>query len=67
MVGALLAVYLIWGSTYLAIRVVVTHGIPPLIGMGVRFLFAGTLLAAALRLRRGRGSLRVTPAQLRTA
>ena len=66
MVGALLTVYLIWGSTYLAIRVVVTHGIPPLIGMGVRFLFAGTLLAAALRLRRGRGSLRVTPAQLRT-
>jgi drug/metabolite transporter (DMT)-like permease len=60
-------VYLIWGSTYLAIRVVVTHGVPPLLGMGVRFLTAGFLLAAVLRLLRGQGSLRVTPAQLRTA
>jgi drug/metabolite transporter (DMT)-like permease len=60
-------VYLIWGSTYLAIRVVVTHGVPPLLGMGVRFLTAGFLLTAVLRLLRGPGSLRVTPAQLRTA
>jgi drug/metabolite transporter (DMT)-like permease len=63
----LLAVYLIWGSTYLAIRVVVTHGVPPLLGMGLRFLTAGLLLAAALIVRGGRTSLRVTPAQLRTA
>jgi drug/metabolite transporter (DMT)-like permease len=64
---ALLAVYLIWGSTYLAIRVVVTHGIPPLLGMGVRFLAAGLLLAAVLRLRRGPGALRITSAQLRAS
>jgi drug/metabolite transporter (DMT)-like permease len=66
-VVALLAVYVIWGSTYLAIRVVVTHGLPPLLGMGVRFLVAGLLLAAVLRLRGGAGSLRVTSAQLRSA
>src|SRR5436190_1110223 len=64
---ALLAVYLIWGSTYLAIRVVVTHGVPPLLGMGVRFLVAGLLLGAALRLRRGAGALRISRPQLVTA
>jgi drug/metabolite transporter (DMT)-like permease len=64
---ALLAVYLIWGSTYLAIRVVVTHAVPPLLGMGVRFLAAGLLLAAVLRLRGGAGSLRVTAVQLRAS
>jgi drug/metabolite transporter (DMT)-like permease len=66
-VVALLAVYLIWGSTYLAIRVVVTHAIPPLLGMGVRFLAAGLLLTAVLCLRSGARSLRLTAAQLRTA
>jgi drug/metabolite transporter (DMT)-like permease len=66
-VVALLGVYLIWGSTYLAIRVVVTNGIPPLLGMGVRFVVAGLLLAGLLRLRAGPGALRVTRAELRTA
>src|SRR3954453_19259251 len=64
---ALLGVYLIWGSTYLAIRVVVTNGIPPLLGMGVRFMIAGVLLGGVLRLRRGPGALRVTAAQVRAA
>jgi drug/metabolite transporter (DMT)-like permease len=66
-VVALLAVYLIWGSTYLAIRVVVTNGVPPLLGMGVRFLAAGVLLGAGLAVRRGFGVLRVTRPQLLTA
>src|SRR5262249_10890270 len=39
------AVYLIWGSTYLAIRVAV-GSIPPLLLMGVRCTIAGTLLLA---------------------
>ena len=38
--AALLIVYLVWGSTYLAIRVVVQGGLPPLLGMGIRFLLA---------------------------
>lgn len=59
--AALLVVYVVWGSTYLAIRVVVEEA-PPLAGMGARFVAAGLVLAALLRLR-GR-SLRITPRQL---
>ncbi len=47
---ALLIVYLVWGSTYLAIRVVVEE-MPPLTGMGSRFLLAGLLLGSLLALR----------------
>lgn len=47
---ALWVVYLVWGSTYLAIRVAVhpTHGagLPPLLLAGVRFLVAGLLMLA---------------------
>ena len=64
---ALLTVYLIWGSTYLAIRVVVTNGVPPLLGMGLRFLVAGALLAGVLAVRRGPGALRISRAQLLTS
>lgn len=48
---ALAAVYLIWGSTYLAIRFSLEGGWPPLLMAGVRFVLAGGLLYAALRLR----------------
>jgi drug/metabolite transporter (DMT)-like permease len=50
--SGLWAVYLIWGSTYLAIRVMV-ETVPPLLGAGVRFTVAGTLLLAFLAVRRG--------------
>src|SRR5438067_6928260 len=43
--AAYAAVYLIWGSTYLAIRVAV-GGIPPLLLMGVRCTAAGALMLA---------------------
>jgi drug/metabolite transporter (DMT)-like permease len=65
-VVALLAVYLIWGSTYLAIRVVVTNHLPPMLSMGVRFLVAGLLLAGGVRVRAGRGALAATRPQLAT-
>ncbi len=42
---ALIAIYLIWGSTYLAIRYVV-ESIPPFISAGMRFISAGILLYA---------------------
>ncbi len=42
---ALIAIYLIWGSTYLAIRYVV-ESIPPFMGMGMRFISAGIVLYA---------------------
>ncbi len=43
---ALAAIYLIWGSTYLAIKYMVT-GFPPLTGTGIRFLIAGSVLYLA--------------------
>lgn len=48
---ALAAVYLIWGSTYLGIRFGLEGGWPPLLMAGSRFLVAGGLMYAALRLR----------------
>ncbi len=44
---ALWIVYLVWGSTYLAIRVMV-ETIPPLLGAGARFAFAGAALLVVL-------------------
>lgn len=41
--AAFFAIYFIWGSTYLAIRVTVEH-LPPLFSAGVRFLIAGGVL-----------------------
>jgi drug/metabolite transporter (DMT)-like permease len=43
--AGLIAVYLVWGSTYLGIRVAV-ETIPPFLMAGVRFLIAGALLYA---------------------
>jgi drug/metabolite transporter (DMT)-like permease len=65
--AALVTVYIVWGSTYLAIRVVVESDIPPLLGMGARFLTAAVLLLGFLALRRGWRSLRVTWRELRAA
>ena len=45
---ALFAVYVIWGSTYFAIRVAL-EGIPPFLMAGVRFVVAGGVLYAMLR------------------
>ena len=47
---AFAAIYVVWGSTYPAIRVVV-ETLPPFCAAGVRFLIAGGLLYAFLRLR----------------
>ena len=47
---ALLALYLVWGSTYLAIRVGLSS-YPPFLMAAVRFLCAGTALYAFLRWR----------------
>src|SRR6185369_15727665 len=45
---AFAAVYLIWGSTYLGIRVAV-RTLPPFLMAGCRFLAAGSILYAVLR------------------
>jgi len=48
---ALLSVYFVWGSTYLAIRVAVAE-YPPFMTAALRFLFAGILMLVALRIKR---------------
>jgi drug/metabolite transporter (DMT)-like permease len=48
--AAFAAVYVVWGSTYLAIRVAIDT-LPPLLMAGARFLLAGTILYAVMRLR----------------
>lgn len=61
--AALLAVYLLWGSTYLAIRVAL-ESIPPFTLGAARFLIAGGGLYLALRLR---GAPAPRPREWRTA
>jgi len=60
---ALALVYVIWGSTYLGIRVVV-ESLPPFGSAALRFSVAGSLLAAILAATRGVDVLRVTWRQL---
>lgn len=50
MIAALLTIYFVWGSTYLAIKVAI-ETIPPFLMAGVRMLIAGTLLYSFARLR----------------
>ena len=45
LIGALFALYIIWGSTYFVIRIGVESW-PPLMMAGVRFTAAGVLLLA---------------------
>jgi len=61
--AALWVVYIVWGSTYLAIRVMV-ETIPPLLSSGIRFLTAGLIVYTVLLIKRGRAGVRVTPQQL---
>jgi drug/metabolite transporter (DMT)-like permease/GNAT superfamily N-acetyltransferase len=64
--SALGSIYLIWGSTYLAIRVMV-ETVPPLLGAGFRFLLAGAIFYAVLRWRRGAEAVRFSRANLLAA
>ncbi|MGE0330003.1 MAG: drug/metabolite exporter YedA [Ramlibacter sp.] len=63
LIPALLACYLVWGSTYLAIRFALVS-FPPFFQMGSRFLVAGALLMAWVRWR---GGAWPNPAQWRNA
>jgi drug/metabolite transporter (DMT)-like permease len=62
-VPALVAVYVLWGSTYPAIRVMV-ETVPPLLGTGLRYVVAGTAFALVLAARGRARALRVTGAEL---
>ena len=61
---ALGIVYIVWGSTYFAIKVSV-ETMPPLLSAGLRFTIAGVLLGTILTLRRT--SLRVPWREARAA
>ena len=59
LIGAFAAIYVIWGSTYLGIRVAVSS-LPPFLMAGTRFLLAGVILYPLLR---SRGAPRPTARQ----
>jgi drug/metabolite transporter (DMT)-like permease len=61
--AALWTVYIVWGSTYLAIRVTV-ETMPPLLAASARFFVAGGLLASFLLIKKGRGALRISRAEV---
>jgi len=60
---ALGIVYVVWGSTYLAIRVMV-ETMPPLLSGGIRHVVAGAIIFAILLLRRGPGAFRLRRSEL---
>ncbi|HEV2784193.1 MAG TPA: EamA family transporter [Actinophytocola sp.] len=64
--GALGVVYVVWGSTYLAIRFTV-ESMPPLLSGGLRFMVAGAVLVLAVGVLVGRGALRMDRRQLGSA
>lgn len=61
---AVATVWIIWGSTFLGIRVMV-ETIPPLMGSGVRFLIGGALLALFVVWQHGRGAFSITAEEWR--
>jgi drug/metabolite transporter (DMT)-like permease len=64
--SALLIVYVVWGSTYLGIRIAV-ETLPPLLSGGMRFSLAGLILAVIVAARGGLKRLRATPRQIGAA
>jgi drug/metabolite transporter (DMT)-like permease len=56
--AALGVVYVVWGSTYLGIRIVI-ETMPPLLGGAIRFIAAGIVLGAVLAIRYGPSVLRL--------
>jgi drug/metabolite transporter (DMT)-like permease len=63
---ALWIVYIVWGSTYLAISLMV-ETMPPLLAAGVRFIAVGLIVLPALALKRGVAVLKPTRAELLSA
>jgi drug/metabolite transporter (DMT)-like permease len=61
LIVAFFAIYFLWGTTFLAIRILVGE-VPPLFAAGVRFFTAGALLYGFMRLR---GKAAPTPRQWR--
>ncbi|MBE0477128.1 MAG: EamA family transporter [Coriobacteriia bacterium] len=63
LVAAFLTLYVVWGSTYLAIRIGLQADMPPTLFSGIRMASAGLLLFALARLRGTR--VRMRPGEYR--
>ena len=63
---ALGVVYVLWGSTYLAIALMV-ETMPPLLSAGARFVVVGLILLPFLAVKRGLAAIRPTRPQLLAA
>lgn len=61
--GALWVVYIVWGSTYLAIEFAI-RSMPPLLAIGSRFLTASLLMGVALTIKFGPGYLKIKRSQI---
>ncbi len=59
-------VYIVWGSTYLAIALMV-ETMPPLLSAGARFIVVGVILLPFIAVRKGLRAIRPTRAQLLSA
>ncbi|MFI6446928.1 EamA family transporter [Kitasatospora sp. NPDC050543] len=64
--AALAIVYVLWGSTYLAIRITL-ETMPSFLSAGTRSLLAGLVMIALVAWRKGPAALRVTRRQLGSA
>jgi drug/metabolite transporter (DMT)-like permease len=62
--AAILILYVVWGSTYLGIRIAV-ESIPPFTMASTRFLVAGVVMLAAVAIVRRRAMVRPTTRELR--
>lgn len=62
----LLSVWVIWGSTYLGIAVLV-QSLPPLLANGIRFFVATAILALLVAVTKGPRALAITGRQFRSA
>ena len=63
---ALVTVYLVWGSTFIALAIVV-RDLPPFLAMAIRHLIAGGILLAIALPRRERGADRIGRPQIAAA
>jgi drug/metabolite transporter (DMT)-like permease len=59
-------VYIVWGSTYLAIALMV-ETMPPLLSAGTRFIVVGLIVLPFVAIRRGIQAIRLTREQLLSA
>ncbi|MGN9837767.1 EamA family transporter [Nonomuraea sp. H19] len=60
--GALAIVYVVWGSTYLGIRITI-ETMPPMLSGALRFVTAALLLGGFLLIRKGRAPFRMSARQ----